>query len=251
MTLKSLAVISLILLSQAHARSWRSSDGSKSFFADYISHKADQITLRRSGQIISFPLSKLHADDKLWLDRNHPLEGSQPLKKTASANAYSGAAFGPLDFGDSQETVLTKLNASDLVKGNLNKVMLARVGLDGVFQTTDTIGGLHCELYFDWDTSKKLREVILRTKPQPAAVYESLLKRNWSALISLISDMHGKPLQGNLFPSKKKLEDGLNLSTHLWKTATGHSVLLGAGQDRDQYTVVVRISAKKIEQTPN
>lgn len=85
------------------------------------------------------------------------------------------------------------------------------MSLNGIFKTKQTIGGLHCYLYFDWDNNAKLKEVTLRTKGKSLDAYGGTLRNNWSELIKLLTILHGDALQGAPYPNSADLQDGLIL----------------------------------------
>ena len=236
------------------ARDWKNASGDKTFEATYISNDGKLVTLRKGGRILTFSIKKLHTDDQAWLSANHPQK-----EKSSSENgdpkgplkpAPKGAAFDTLKFGDTHKIVIKKLGESQIVDATVPEAMLARVGLNGTFRTKQTIGGLHCHLYFDWDGNGKLKEVTLRTKGKPLTSYSGQLRTNWSEMINLLTILHGDSAQGAPYPHSSDLQDGLILGSHLWHTEDGHSVLLGTGQEGANYSVVVRITSERIEANP-
>ena len=235
--------ILLLLLSAlpllAATRSWRSSDGTRSFAADFISSDGVRVTLKRSdNRIITFSLNKLHADDQAWVRRQAAPASADPDQATPE-----GAAFDTLEFGDDRKTVEDKLKKSGFVSASVSETLFGRTGLNGIFKTNATIGGLHCYLYFDWTKGGALREVTLQTQPVTRSKYDTLLKANWLELTSLLSKLHGNPAQDAPYPAQADLQDGLLLGSHLWHTEERHSVLLCTGQERDGYMVAVRITS--------
>jgi len=245
-------ILMALLMSPAFARKWRSADGKQSFEATYVSHDGKSVTLRKATRILTFSVEKLHEDDQIWLNTNHPVQSAKssngpPLQ---AKPAPKGAAFDTLEFGDTRKEVLEKLNASPLVDGTAAEVLLARVGLNGIYRTKQTIGGLHCHLYFDWTSNNLLKEVTLRTKGQSISAYGSTLYNNWSQLIDLLTVLHGEPINRAEYPNSQDLQDGLILNSHLWRTEEGHSVLLGTGQEGTQYSVSVRITSERINPVP-
>lgn len=244
----------VLAIGSLSARDWKNAAGDKTFEATYISNDGKLVTLRKGGRILTFSIDKLHADDQAWLSANHP-----PKEKSGSKDGNSneplkpapkGAAFDTLEFGDTHKDVIKKLGESQMVDSTIPEAMLARVGLNGSFRTKQTIGGLHCHLYFDWDGNGKLKEVTLRTKGKPLTSYSGQLKMNWSEMINLLTILHGDSVQGAPYPSSSDLQDGLILGSHLWHTEDGHSVLLGTGQEGANYSVVVRITSERIEANP-
>lgn len=242
----------LVFVPALPARTWRSASGDRKFEATYLSNDGKLVTLRRSGRILTFSIDKLHPDDKQWLRLNHPPKNGKGRKEGEAPvqPAVEGAAFDTLAFGDTRKEVIAKLRASRLVESAVPEAMIARTGLNGSFHTKQTIGGLHCFLYFDWDGRGKLKEVTLRTKPQSASSYPGLLRRSWSDLIELLTILHGPALQDAPYPDSADLQDGLILGSHLWHTDEKHSVLLGTGQEGAAYSVVVRFTSDQIEPNP-
>lgn len=245
-----------LTLGSLPAREWRSADGKKSFEASYVSNDGKLVTLRKGNRIVTLSVEKLHEDDQIWINTNHPapadsgFNGGETGKPGIPQAAPKGAAFDTLEFGDTRGEVLEKLNTSTMVDGSVAEVMLARVGLNGIYRTKQTIGGLHCHLYFDWDSSNRLKEVTLRTNGRPIDSYGGLLKRNWSEMIELLTMLHGDPINRADYPNSDDLQDGLILNSHLWRTEDGHSVILGTGQEGTQYSVSVRITIDRIEPVP-
>ena len=236
------------LLSQA--REWRSVNGTRTFIADFVSNDGNRVTLRRKdGRIITFDLTKLHSEDQDWIKTQRPTP-SQTNRTPRTHQDPKGTAFGNLEFGDDRKTVEEKLSKSPLVEASINETLLGRTGLNGVFHTKASIGGLKCYLYFDWTDQGKLREVSLQTQGVAADRYQGL-QENWSELITLLNKLHGNPKQGNSYPARQDLQDGLVLGSHLWRTGEGHSVILGTGQERTQYQVVVRITSEVITPRPS
>lgn len=226
-------LFSLFLCLISHGKEWRNTDGSKSFTADYVAIEGSQVTLKRpDGREVTFALSKLHSDDQLWIKKH-------------TTRKLEGSAFDTLNFGDNKEQVQNKLNQSKIVTSSLDEKLLGRTGLNGIYKTKNEIGGRQCELYFSWSKANLLREVSLQTQPASLQDYDSL-KETWSALVDLLKILHGAPTHTLPFPKSKELGDGQILGTHLWRTESGHSVLLGSARDHESYKVVVRFTTEPI-----
>ena len=248
---RSLSIIPLALLTLSlalviplagEARPWKNSDGQKSILAEFLSRDESTVTLRKAdGRVLTFSIEKLHQDEQDFLNKNHPhlapKEEEEPV----------GDAFGPLRFGDSRDEVEDKLSKSAIVKTTVDKGLFGRTGLNGIFETTEGIGGLHCFLYFDWSDAGNLREVTLRTNGLDGPAYTNKLRATWSELIELLNKLYGKPLSMAPYPKQEELQDGLMLASHLWRTGDGYSVLLGPGQEQKKYNVSVRFTTKRIQ----
>ena len=227
-------------------RNWLNTDASKSFESEFLTSDRTRVTLkRRDGRIMTFPLAKLHRNDQTWVRGR-----IKPGPSGPKAPAPTGTAFDTLEFGDKRTTVETKLKASTVVEATIHETLFGRTGLNGVYRTKVTLGGLHCHLFFDWAADGTLREVTLQTQPVAREKYPTLLHRNWTELIDLLGKLHGTPRQGAGYPALADLQDGLILGSHLWYTEDGHSVILGTGQERDSYNVVVRITSELIRPRP-
>lgn len=223
-------------------RDWQNSTGTKSLHAEFFSRDDSTVTLRKTdGRILTISLDKLHTDELSFLNKKHP---HSPPKE---ADEPVGDAFGPLRFGDSRNEVEEKLLNSSIVQTKTDKTLFGRTGLNGIFKTTQTIGGQYCFLYFDWNESGNLREVTLRTAGLTGMAYEAKLRATWSEAINLFTKLYGKAISSSSYPKQDELEDGLMLASHLWRTSDGYSVLLGPGQEQSSYNVSVRFTTKRIE----
>lgn len=239
-------VLSSGMMSSGAIRTWRNLEGDRSFQAEYLSSDGARVTLkRRDGRIITMSIRKLHSRDQEWVRSN-----VAPKDLAEDAPPPKGAAFDQLEFGDSRNTVEKKLKVSALVTSAGDGIFLGRTGLNGIYKTKATIGGLHCFLFFDWHKSGGLREVTLQTQPVSRGQYITSLRGNWSELIDLLNKLHGRPVQAAEFPDAAELQDGAILGSHLWYTDEGHSVILGTGQEGAGYNVVVRITSERIRPVP-
>lgn len=244
MRILSLLLSSLVLVASLSAetiRSWHNSDRSRSITARFLSRDDTTVTLQlKNGRVTSFSIEKLSQRDQDFLNETYPLssqEGTLP----------PGNAFDTLQFGDSKDTVEEKLLASSILTTDVQDSLFGRTGLNGIFRTKTKLGGLHCFLYFDWTKTGTLREVTLRTEPLQTTSYQTQLKSNWSELVDLLNKLYGKPISQALYPDRQDLQIGLMLASHLWRTDSGHSVLLGTNQDHLGYSVAVRFTTQRIQ----
>ncbi len=237
--------ISLLVSLFSHAgeeRRWSNSDGTKHFDAEFVSREADLITLLRSdGKELTFDISKLHEEDRQWLTLNHPPGGKQPEVKTDARSV-----FDTLNFGDDRTLVSKKLAASKMVETSVDGIFQGRTGLNGIYRTRGTIGGLYCYLFFDWSEAGTLREITLQTEAKSEDEYLTDLKPCWAELVDLISPIHGRPTQAGNIASSSLLSDGQILGSHLWNIEHGGTVMLGTSRDSSGYQVVVRFTQEKI-----
>ena len=156
------------------------------------------------------------------------------------------AVFDTLCFGDARADVMKKLKESKIVEAGLDETFMGRVGLNGTYRTRKQIGGLHCELYFDWSAGGNLTEVSLQTQGVDRSSYAGRLKENWAELAELLTMLHGKPLQDAEFPPLDDLQDDLFLASHLWRLEGGGSALLGTSMQGGKCLVVVRFTQERI-----
>lgn len=232
----------------AESRDWRSADGSRTFAGEYLSHDARRVTIRRSdGRVFTLDLAKLHPEDRAWLvDRK-----TSPSAPQGQPAADDAAVFDTLKLGDSHAEVRAKLQASKAVELAIPETFLARMGLNGSYRTRQQIGGLHCLLFFDWDSDTRLNEVTLQTEPKSAASYATTLQATWRELVKLMTTLHGAPASHAEFPAAAQLtDDGMVLGSHLWRLEGGHSALLGTARESAGYSVIVRFTSQPIAVPP-
>ncbi len=244
-TLAALLLVAWLtcLPATAEPRSWRNSDGSRTFSGDYLSHDANRVSIRGSdGRVFTLELGKLHPDDRAWL-------AAQPARSPATHPdplPDDSAVFDTLKFGDSLEQVTAKLKASKAVELTIGEIYLPRVGLNGSFRTCRKIGGQHCLLFFDWTDKFHLKELTLQTEPLPLTAYSSTLHDTWQDLVKLMTTLHGSPASATSFPPAAQLsQEGMVLGSHLWRV-NGHSALLGTARDNAGYSVIVRFTTDPI-----
>ena len=231
------------MLRAGETRTWTSSDGSKTFDAEFISREENEVTLiRGDGKELSFDLDKLHEDDRRWLNLNHPAGEEGKGEEMPDPDAV----FDTLKFGDDRETVSAKLKASKMVESGADGIFQGRTGLNGIYHTKHKIGGLFCYLFFDWSESGGLQEVTLQTENKLSGEYAEILKPCWEECIPLISSIHGTPSQKGELPGPEALEDGQMLASHLWALDHGGTVMLGTARSGRSYQVVVRFTKEKI-----
>jgi hypothetical protein len=245
--------LSLIMMGTvaAESRKWRSKDGSKFIIADYLSHNQFTVTVKRvDGKVVTLDRGDLHTDDMNFLAKLPAKAVVTPASKYSPQSMPAmddSAVFDTLKLGDSRADVIAKIKASKSLELTVDEIYLGRFGLNGSYRTKQTIGGLKCLLYFDWDSGGNLKELSLQTQPQPASSYQGLLKDTWQELSKLMTTLHGKPLQNADYPAVGVLQNDTSLSTHLWRLGGGGSALLGTSKSVEGFMVSVRFTTESIE----
>ncbi|MGJ8643818.1 MAG: hypothetical protein ACSHX9_10450 [Luteolibacter sp.] len=244
-----ISVLATACLYAGESRKWTNPEGTKSFDAEYLSRDGDEITLKRSdGSEIAFDISKLHEDDHRWLNLNHPV-GADGAPQEVPDN---DAIFDSLKFGDSRELVMEKLKSSKVVKtAEVEETFFGRTGLNGTYRTRQKVGGLYCYLFYDFDNAGSLRELTMRTVPQPESEYGLSVSSCWGELPNLISMLHGKPMLEGKIPSASKIDEGAMLGSHAWRMEGGGNVLLGIAKVEGKYEVSVRFTLEKLDIRPS
>ena len=138
-----------------------------------------------------------------------------------------------------------KLKASKFAKLTVAETFLGRSGLNGVFRTTEQIGGLDASLYFEWENEDSLSEINLHTDPQPIAQAQQTLVPCWKEFAKLLSNLYGKPVISSPELNISSIPDGAYQPTHLWNLSLKGSVTLGASREGDKLLIVCRFSEKK------
>jgi hypothetical protein len=232
----------LILGSTAlHAapRSWKSSDG-RSVDGEFVKRDTTSVTVRRADKSeVTIQLDQLDANDRTWLNVNHPLPGQEAPPQAA--------VFDELCFGDDREQVLKKLKASKFVEMTTDETFIGRTGLNGIFRTRKKVGGMDVSLYFDWTDDNKLKEITLQTDTLNASDIDAKLVPCWKQFIMLLTTLLGKPLHGDDELHTSSIHEGSFSPTHLWKLETPGSAALGLAKERGKYQVVVRYTQKEIK----
>ncbi len=213
-------------------------DGSKTISGSYVSHDTREVTILQSnGKEITVNLSNLHEQDKIWLKG---MKDGDPLPDES-------AIFDKLCFGDSRDEVIRKLKESKFVEGGLDETFIGRTGINGIFRTKEKIGGLQCELYFDWSPGDNLKELTLQSQSTPRTSYNSSIKENWEELAKILTMLHGTPIQAGHLPDPDQLQNDMFLGSHLWRLEGGGSALLGTSMQSGKCMVVVRFTTERID----
>jgi hypothetical protein len=221
------------------AKTWRNAEGTKSFEGEYVSRTDKDVTIQlATKKTTTIALEKLHENDRFWLDNNHPLN-AKPAQNPA-------AVFDQLTFGDNHRQVEEKLKASKFAKLTVAETFLGRSGLNGVFRTTEKIGGLDASLYFEWKNEDSLEEVNLHTDPLPITQAQQTLVPCWKEFAKLLSNLYGKPVISSPELNTSSIPDGVYQPTHLWNLSPKGSATLGASREGDKILIVCRFSEKKI-----
>lgn len=240
-------LIPLVLLATAldcgaESRPWKNADGSRTVQGEFVKRDETSVTVKINGAETKIEFAKLHADEKKWVDANHPLPGQEP-EPVVPPNAI----FDTLTFDDTRDTATAKLKKSKVVEMVQDEIFAGRTGLNSMFRTRKKVGKLDVFLYFDWTDSGKLNELTLQTDPVAPAAYQTDLEPSWKELVELITALYGKPVHGGPLAKMETLQDGSFMPSHLWAPDFGGSLLLGTARDGERYLLVVRIKKDKLK----
>lgn len=229
-------LLALALPALCEIRPWKNADGSKTIQGEFIKSDATTVTIRtNAGKEFAIELTKLHPNERKWLDSYHSLAAPAP---------DPAAFYENLTFLDTRQTTLAKLKASKTVEMTVDETFIGRSGLNGVFRTRQKIGTLTGTLYFDWTESGKLKELNLHTETRPATAYKAELEPAWKQLIDVLGTLYGKPEINGSLPAMTSVVDGSFVPSHFWKLPAGGAALLGTARDGHKYQVVVRFTQK-------
>lgn len=240
-------IISIYLLitsfvEAAEFRTWSNLDKTKTFEAEYVSSKENQVTMRLENfKSITMEITKLHIDDQLWIKQHDPAGNDAAVDKNLK-QIDENAIFDTVVFGDNRDTVTEKLYASKLVTANVAPTHIGRTGLNNVFATRDKIAGMTYSLTFDWNSDGGLTEVSLQSENISAQEYLTTLKSSWKELEKLIISIYGKPTSITAMPKASDLQDDQMLASEVWRLDHGGSILLGTAKMDGQYQIVVRFT---------
>jgi len=89
----TLAILTTLFLSvTVHARTWTSSDGSKTFQAEYVECKGSSVVIIMNGNKNSFKISRLSAADQAWVAQQERIDAAP--YKPATTRSLSDQKIG-------------------------------------------------------------------------------------------------------------------------------------------------------------
>ena len=230
------------LVGAVEFRTWSNLDKTKTFEAEYVSIKENQVTMRlKNFKSITMEITKLHIDDQLWIQHLHPA-GSVVTVNKGLKQIDENALFDNVVFGDNRDMVTKKLYASKLVTANVAPTHIGRTGLNYVFATRDKIAGMTYSLTFGWNSDGGLTEVSLQSENISAQEYLTTLKSSWKEFEKLIISIYGKPTSITAMPKASDLQDDQMLASEVWRLDQGGSILLGTAKMDGHYQIVIRFT---------
>lgn len=155
--------------------------------------------------------------------------------------------YGDLEFGDNRDTVTRKLQASKFVKQTMNTALIARTGLNGIFQTKAKLAGMTYHLYFGWDDDGGLKEITLRSDTIEKKQYSSTLYKAWQKAAQLFSNIYNTPVQNAEFPDKLDVMNNTMMMSHIWHIDSKQSILMGTGIENEECFLAIRFLNQRIE----
>ncbi len=158
--------------------------------------------------------------------------------------------YGDLEFGDSRETVLKKLQKSKLVSQTFDTSLISRTGLNGIFKCKHPLAGQTYSLYFNWDDNGGMKELTLRSEPIPKSQFKTTLHTAWQKANQVFTNAYGTPAQAAKYPSTAQVEQFTIYMTHLWYRGKNHTVMMGPGIDVNKggsYFLAIRYVNKHIK----
>ncbi len=167
------------------------------------------------------------------------------LSLCISSVSVANELIAGINYGDTRDTVTSKLSKSKSVKTTVAPSMMARLGLNGSFITTHELDGLKFSLYFDWTDASGLKEINYRSDAMAGHTYDGQLKEKWSYAYNLISAIYGRARNAGEYPKKNELSSGSIQFSHEWKSSTGY-IYLGTGQLENNYSLNITFSQIKL-----
>lgn len=107
--------LSTLLTIAASARTWTSADGAKTFEADFLSNKGEEVTVLKNGRNVTFTLDKLSEADVAWVAKEAEKKAAEAASKAAVE------AFAESDFGKAFKK-LQKLEGKRLKKYSMETI---------------------------------------------------------------------------------------------------------------------------------
>ena len=155
--------------------------------------------------------------------------------------------YGPLEFGDNRDTVIRKLNSSNLVTKKVADTFLGRTGLNGIYECTNKLAGMTYFLYFGWDDRGGLTEITLRSEEISGSQYNTKMKDAWNKANDLFTNVYEHPVQAGDYPEKSKFKSYPILMTHMWHKGSKQTIMIGPGLQDNKTFLNIRFVNQKIE----
>jgi len=87
------SLLAATLIGSSFARTWTSSDGSKTFEGDFVRGNAESVTVKKGGKNMTFKLSLLSEADQNWTKEAIAKIAQEEAEKSA-AEEFTNSAFG-------------------------------------------------------------------------------------------------------------------------------------------------------------
>lgn len=165
----------------------------------------------------------------------------------ALAGSSFAGVYADLEFGDSRETVLSKLKSSEMVEQTIATELIARTGLNGIFKCKAQLAGLTYHLYFEWNDDGRLDEITLRSNHIQKENYSVSLYQAWKEAGKLFTQVYKTPAQNADFPNKNSLGDSGMIMSHIWHKGENESILMGTGMDQTNCFLAIRFVNRHVE----
>lgn len=228
-------------------RLWMNADGNRSVRGEYVTQDQTTVTIRRSDfKEVKIPIQSLHASDQKWLveaktGKTNSAKTGSSSKPQAALTAGGLGIMTSLKFGSTRNEVMATLKASKEVEPTIAETLIGRTGLNGIYGLRSQIGGLKATLFFDWDDSQGLKEIIVQTKSLPMSEQKTVLEPCWQEMIAYLTELHGAPSQANPVLQLQTIPDGTMFGTHMWNLSEGVSLIVGAAREGGNYQIAARI----------
>lgn len=241
------AFLLLLVSLSAETRQWRNTTGDKSIKGRFIKRDSTSVTIR-CGDLtdLKLQLTQIHAEDVRWLNDNHPLDASSSGRRPGTAAPSSGV-LDRLNFGDSRAEVTSKLRTSKMFEATVAETFFGRTGLNGIFKSKKTIGGMHGYLYFDWEENGGLSKITWQTEAKNPSAWESTLKPCMNEFVQLLNSIYGKSQDATEKSNPATMSDNTMMVDHVWKLDPKGSVLLGPSKMQGKIQIAVRFMSDDLE----
>lgn len=143
--------------------------------------------------------------------------------------------FERLVFGDSEETIVRKLNLSKLVTPRA--VGNTRVELGSRFRWT--LG--ESKFNLDFEMKDGLAAITFDCRPEDTSELDTLIREDWDKLRAAAIERFGQPIMSAEYPTASKLRRGGLTVTDVWSRPDRH-IALGLSQDSGKCHTTLRIS---------
>lgn len=156
-------------------------------------------------------------------------------------SAHAGT-FADINLGDKYDTVIAKLQKSKFASTDAPETMLGRLGINGVFKTTQKIDGNEFTLFFTFE-DQRLVELHLHSPPQSTAFDAKALH---ASVTQHLNRIYGAAPQKAMEPDLSEFPVNAGSLFQIWYPSNSGSLLTGYQRTPAGFEVIINFKSERI-----